>query len=94
MSVSKVGNNSGHTIGSTFTATIGVVAHSAAALGNIAHAAEVLSGVVLQKSVNFAELSSATDEANLAITKHMLNSQIAELEKALPSGSKLKQLEL
>lgn len=93
-SMNKIGNNSGHTVGSTISKTIGVVAHTAAGLGNLAESFEVLTGVVLQKSINFAEISAATDAANLSVTKTMLNAEIAALEASLPAGSKLRQLEL
>lgn len=94
MSVAKIGNNEGHTIGSMITATIGGACYGISSVSKILHATDVLAGVVLSKSQAFAELSSATDEANLVVAKTMLNAQIAELEASLPTGSKLKQLEL
>lgn len=80
-SVGLMGGGGEAGIGAAFGSVMALVVSSANAAGNLARSAEVMSGVVLQKAQNYADLSALQDQANYQVAKLAVDARIQALRE-------------
>lgn len=80
-SVALMGGSDRGSIGGAVSALLMTVTSTATALGNLAQAGEVMSGVVLSKAENYAQLSDLQDQANYSVAKLAVDQRIASLRE-------------
>lgn len=79
--VTLMGGSDRGSIGGAVSALLMTVTSTATALGNLAQAGEVMSGVVLSKAENYAQLSDLQDQANYAVAKLAVDQRINALRE-------------